>query len=74
MMEFKTTTLCDAYAERLQIADPILKDFGGRNAFCGPCATLKVFEDDSLVRTIVEEPGQGRVLVVDGGASRIVRS
>ncbi|NJN48163.1 MAG: ribonuclease E activity regulator RraA [Candidatus Competibacteraceae bacterium] len=68
-MEFRTTNLCDAHAERLQIADPILKDFGGRVAFCGPCTTLKVFEDDALVRTTLEEPGQGRVLVVDGGGS-----
>ncbi|MEE4376207.1 MAG: ribonuclease E activity regulator RraA [Candidatus Competibacteraceae bacterium] len=68
-MEFKTTDLCDAHAERLQIADPILQDFGGRISFCGPCTTLKVFEDDALVRTTLEEPGQGRVLVVDGGGS-----
>jgi regulator of ribonuclease activity A len=37
--------------------------------FAGPVATLKVFEDNSLVRSALAEPGAGRVLVVDGGGS-----
>ena len=37
--------------------------------FCGPIVTLKVFEDNSLVRAVLEEPGDNRVLVVDGGGS-----
>ena len=34
----------------------------------GPIATLKIFEDNSFVRKALEGPGNGRVLVIDGGA------
>jgi regulator of ribonuclease activity A len=46
-----------------------LRHYGGAQRFAGPISTLKVFEDNSLVRSALEEPGQGRVLVVDGGGS-----
>lgn len=48
---------------------PTLSDFGGRLAFSGRAATVKCFENNPLVRATLEEPGAGRVLVVDGGAS-----
>ncbi|KAJ8564805.1 hypothetical protein K7X08_001265 [Anisodus acutangulus] len=44
---------------------PLLK----RQVFSGPVVTLKVFEDNVLVREFLEEKGNGRVLVVDGGGS-----
>jgi regulator of ribonuclease activity A len=68
-MSHATADLYDAHGEALQIASPVFRDFGGRVAFEGPVATLKVFEDNSLVRGALEEPGGGRVLVVDGGGS-----
>ncbi|MDQ2695974.1 MAG: ribonuclease E activity regulator RraA [Pseudomonadota bacterium] len=69
-MDFKTADLCDEFADRVQIAEPLLWDFGGRVGFYGPITTVKVFEDNSLVRAALEEPGAGRVLVVDGGGSQ----
>jgi regulator of ribonuclease activity A len=51
------------------IADALFRDFGGATHFFGPIATVKVFEDNSLVRSMLEQPGKGRVLVVDGGGS-----
>ncbi len=68
-MNLKTTDLCDRYAATLQIAEPALQNFGGNVVFNGPIVTLKVFENDALVRTTLERPGQGQVLVVDGGGS-----
>lgn len=68
-MSHATTDLCDAYADTLQIAEPMLGDFGGHEAFHGPITTVKVFEDNVLVRRALEEAGEGRVLVVDGGGS-----
>ena len=68
-MDFKTTDLCDAHSDHLQIAEPVFGDFGGRAAFCGVIVTLKLFEDNSLVRAALEEAGAGQVLVVDGGGS-----
>lgn len=68
-MSFKTADLCDEFSNQLQVLEPMFSNFGGTAAFHGPVATLKVFEDNSLVRKALEEPGQGRVLVVDGGGS-----
>lgn len=68
-MSVATADLYDRYGETLQIAAPIFQDYGGRSAFQGAVVTLKVFEDNSLVRSALEEPGEQRVLVVDGGGS-----
>ena len=68
-MSFATTDLSDKYTDALQVADPIFRDFGGVTDFHGPAKTLKLFEDNSLVRSSLEQPGEGRVLVVDGGGS-----
>ncbi|MGB1883534.1 MAG: ribonuclease E activity regulator RraA [Gammaproteobacteria bacterium] len=64
-----TADLYDEHGEALQVLAPIFSDFGGVISFAGPVSTVKVFEDNSLVRSALEEPGEGRVLVVDGGAS-----
>ncbi len=65
----KTTDLCDAHENTVQVADPVWHDYGGIIEFGGAARTLKVFEDNSLVRRELELPGSGRVLVVDGGGS-----
>lgn len=63
-----TSDLSDAYPQA-RIAEPVFRDYGGNVAFSGPAFTVRVFEDNTLVRATLETPGQGRVLVVDGGAS-----
>jgi regulator of ribonuclease activity A len=67
-MTHATTDLSDAHPEA-QVCDPIFRIYGGQTRFAGPITTLKVFEDNSLVRDAVEQPGEARVLVVDGGGS-----
>jgi len=69
MPEFKTADLCDQFEEQLQVAAPVFRDFGGAKSFCGEIVTIKAFEDNSLVRECVAEPGSGKVLVIDGGGS-----
>jgi regulator of ribonuclease activity A len=71
---FATTDLCDAHEERLrdgrlQVAAPPWLALGAVARFAGPAVTLRLPEDNSLVRQALEQPGEGRVLVVDGGAS-----
>jgi regulator of ribonuclease activity A len=68
-MTFKTADLFDGFGDRVQVCDPIFRDFGGRLRFAGPIATVKCFEDNSLVKAALAEPGGGRVLVVDAGGS-----
>ncbi len=45
------------------------RDFGGKKEFAGPAYTIRCFENNPLVRKAVNSPGNGRVLVVDGGGS-----
>lgn len=73
-MSFATTDLCDSHEDliangQIRVVAPIFKSYGGRIQFHGAAVTLKVFEDNSWVRTLLDEPGQGRVLVIDGGGS-----
>lgn len=72
-MTFKTPDLCDEFESELgrslRVVAPMFKRYGGRAAFSGRIATLKLFEDNSLVRTAFAEDGKGKVLVIDGGGS-----
>ena len=69
MTSATTTDLCDAHPE-IQVCEPVFQSFGGAPRFSGPITTLKVFEDNTLIKAAVETPGEGRVLVVDGGGSK----
>ncbi len=68
-MSIATADLYDEYGDTLQIATPMFNDYGGQMSFYGPVSTVKVFEDNSMVRAALEQAGSGRVLVVDGGGS-----
>lgn len=68
-MEFQTADICDAHPGEVEVAEPILRHFGGRRRFHGETVTVKVYEDNVLVRDAVESPGEGKILVVDGGGS-----
>ncbi len=61
--------LCDQHGDVLQVADPLFHNFGGKPLFYGQAVTLSCYEDNSLVRELVTRPGQGRVMVIDGGGS-----
>ena len=67
-MSTATTDLSDAHPQA-QACEPLFRDFGGRKSFFGPIKTLKIFEDNALVRATLETPGEDRVLVVDAGGS-----
>lgn len=64
----KTADLCDAHPDARVLA-PILRSFGGARSFSGRIATVKAHEDNTRVREALSEPGERRVLVVDGGGS-----
>lgn len=64
-----TTDLSDEYGPDALVANLLFQDYGAVSMFSGPIATLWTFEDNGMVRTLLETPGEGRVLVVDGGGS-----
>ncbi len=68
-MNISTPDLYDAHGDSLQVAEPGFRHFGGVQNFYGEIATIKCFEDNSRVAEAVRTPGNGRVLVVDGGGS-----
>lgn len=66
---FTTADLYDAHGDELQVALPLFRDFGAHVRFSGAISTIRALEDNSRVREAVQQPGAGRVLVVDGGGS-----
>lgn len=73
-MTFKTPDLLDEHEEdaragKVRVVAPMFQRYGGRASFSGQIATLKVFEDNTLVREAFAEEGKGKVLVIDGGGS-----
>ena len=57
-MNIQTADLCDQHEALVQVVAPMFHSYGGRRSFGGPIATLKVFEDNSLVRKALETPWQ----------------
>ncbi|AEF54951.1 Regulator of ribonuclease activity A [Marinomonas posidonica IVIA-Po-181] len=70
MMKDLLPDLCDLYPELIQIAEPVFQSYGKRTCFYGQVVTVSCFEDNSRVRELVTENGQGKVMVVDGGGSK----
>jgi regulator of ribonuclease activity A len=65
----KTADLLDSYPAA-QVCILQLRSFGAL-PFSGPVATVRCMEDNALVRQRLESPGEGRVLVIDGGGSML---
>ena len=68
-MFIDTSELCDLYAEQVDVVEPIFSSFGGVNNFYGKVTTVKCFESNGLIAEVLEENGEGRVLVIDGGGA-----
>jgi len=65
---FSTPDLTDKHPD-LRVLDPLFRHYGGTKGFSGKIVTVKCFEDNSLVKEQAALNGDGKVLVVDGGAS-----
>jgi regulator of ribonuclease activity A len=64
-----TADLYDERGEQLQSVSLQLHNLGGRAEFSGPVRTIRCHEDNGLVKQMLATPGDGAVLVVDGGGS-----
>jgi regulator of ribonuclease activity A len=56
-VSFKTADLCDEFERSVWIAEPLFRDYGGAASFYGMMATVKLFEDNVLVRETLETDG-----------------
>ena len=71
MNQIKTADLCDDFIDQLQVAEPIgLQNYGGLKSFHGEIVTIKCLDNNPLVRETLSKNGLGKVLVVDGSASK----
>ncbi|GAA4929286.1 regulator of ribonuclease activity A [Nonomuraea thailandensis] len=68
-MDIVTADLYDERGDQLDSCDLQLSQYGGRRSFAGTIATVRCHEDNALLKSVLGEPGEGRVLVVDGGGS-----
>ncbi|HDX1178474.1 TPA: ribonuclease E activity regulator RraA [Pasteurella multocida] len=68
-MYIDTSELCDIYLDQVDVVEPIFSSFGGVNRFYGKVTTIKCFENNGLITDILEENGEGRVLLIDGGGA-----
>jgi regulator of ribonuclease activity A len=65
-----TSDLCDRLGEAARVLAPGFLNLGGQRHFAGRIVTLRVLDDNALVRATLSGEGQRRVLVVDGGGSQ----
>jgi regulator of ribonuclease activity A len=68
-VDFTTADLCDAFPDLVCVAQPLFREYGGIEKFAGPIETLRVSDDNTMVREALERPGKGRILVVDNSGS-----
>jgi regulator of ribonuclease activity A len=68
-MEYNTSELCDIYADMVDVVEPMFMNFGGKSSFGGKITTIKCFEHLGLITEVVQQPGLGKVLLIDGGGS-----
>lgn len=68
-MEYNTSELCDIYADMIDVVEPMFMNFGGKSSFGGQITTIKCFESLGLIAETLQQPGLGKVLLVDGGGS-----
>lgn len=69
-VHFVTCDLCDEHPDKVSVLEPMMTSYGAHAAFYGEIVTVKCHEDNSLVKEHVAQPGEGRVMVVDGGGSK----
>lgn len=67
--DFTTADLIDEHGDTLRSCATQFRGYGGRAFFAGPIRTVKCHEDNGLVKQVLNSPGEGAVLVVDGGGS-----
>ncbi|MEM6525465.1 MAG: ribonuclease E activity regulator RraA [Bacteroidota bacterium] len=69
-MAYQTADIWDEFEDKLTVLNVVMNSYGKLDRFHGQCVTMKVYEDNTLVKKELQQNGQGKVLVVDGGGSR----
>ena len=59
-----TADLVDEIGPDVRSCDLQLRQYGGRSQFAGPITTVRCFEDNALLKSVLSEPGNGGVLAM----------
>jgi len=66
---FSTPDLCDGFPQQVRVLDSLFTNYGAHSHFFGQIVTIKCFEDNSVLKELVNTQGNGQVIVMDGGGS-----
>ncbi len=66
-MSISTADLYDEQGPSLASVSVQFRDFGAVASFSGPARTVQCAKDNALLKALLATPGDGAVLVVDGG-------
>jgi regulator of ribonuclease activity A len=64
-----TADLVDEIGPDVRSCDLQFTQYGGKSEFAGPLTTVRCFQDNALLKSVLSEPGNGGVLVIDGDGS-----
>lgn len=64
-----TADLYDERGDELQSLSTQMLNLGGRAQFSGPVRTVRCYRDNALLKSVLSTPGDGAVLVIDGGGA-----
>jgi regulator of ribonuclease activity A len=64
-----TADLVDDIYPDVRSCDLQLQNYGAKTMFAGAITTVRCFQDNALLKSMLSEPGNGGVLVIDGDGS-----
>lgn len=70
MTKFTTPDLFDIHRDKLQVAEAGLIHFGGITQCSGQAVTVTCPQDNSKAVEMLKQPGHGKILVIDGFATK----
>tara|TARA_E500000081_G_scaffold122804_1_gene128239 strand:- start:503 stop:991 length:489 start_codon:yes stop_codon:yes gene_type:complete len=71
MNNFTVPDICDAFADEIKVGDIFFHSFGGVDKFCGEIRTANCPHSNSIVKEMVEEDGDGKVLVINHSGQKL---
>lgn len=69
LVQRTTADLCDAYPS-IQVIERSFCNYGGAPSCGGPIEIISTVNDNAIVRGQLEQPGHGRILVIDNKESK----
>ena len=62
---FSVPDICDAHADNIQIGSLSFNSYGAKDIISGVIQTISCPDDNSLVKEILNQPGNNKVLIID---------